>query len=190
MNKTELIKKYLVFILLIVVFFVIGLGIVLPILPKLITKSAEVKSKEASIKELKTQLNVIEQNKLQEQENNIKVLKMIYEPELKSSDSMVNFNGLLETVLNQAKVNGLKTRTIEFKTIPDSDIVKQNHSGTHNSTLLTAQMVGTYTELQNFLREIYRHKYIIGINEIKITPYEKDKKILVIDLSLGLYSKK
>ena len=190
MNK-ELIKKYIAHIMLVCIALGVGLFMTVPKIPSIfITKSKSISSKEASIKDLKAQLDVIEQNKLQEQENNVKVSKIVYEPEIKSSEMMVNFNGLLEMILDLAKQNGLKTRTIEFKTISEGDLVKQNHSGTHDATLLTAQMVGTYTELQNFLREIDRNRYLIGINEIKVSPYERDKKILIIDLSLALYAKK
>ncbi len=185
-----LFKKYLIYILAIIIVIGAGLYFTIPMGQQYFTKSAEIKSKQETIDDLNKSIELAKKNQIEAMSSEQKEDKQIYEPEIKSTDMMVNFNGMLETVLNLAKEAGIKTRTIEFKTIPESDPIKQNHSGTHDATLLQAQMIGTYTELQNFLREIYRHPYLIGIEELKVSPYELDKKILVIDLSLSLYAKK
>jgi len=150
----------------------------------------EIKTKQESVEDVKKSIADAQSRKAAEQNAEVKEEKQIYEPQFKSSETMVNFNGMLETVLELAKQSGLKIKTIEFKDSPESDLVKQNHAANYDTTLLVTQVIGTYTELQNFLREIYRHQYLIGIYDLKVVPYEFDKKILIIDLSLSLYSKK
>lgn len=188
MNKV-IIKKYVIFLAIIIATVGIGLFVNLKQIPKIFSTNVEIKSKKTVIKDLNNSIELIKKKQIEEMENNIKETKSVYEPEIKSGDDL-SYGGLLETILNLAKQSGLKTKTVEFKPIPESDLIKTNHSSTHNATLLTAQMAGTYTELQNFLREIYRHRYIMSINELKVSPYEFDKKILIIDISLGLYSRK
>ncbi len=188
----EIIKKYLIYIAVLVLIVIFALYLLIPIASGIVQKIPQIDEKKANVENLTKELELAKKAKM-EKENALsegRVIKQIYESDIKSTDMMVNFNGMLETVLNLAKQAGLKTKTIEFKVIPEADLVKQNHSNDYDATLLIAQMYGTYTELQNFLREVYRHEYLMGIYELKITPYEADKKILIINISLSLYSKK
>ena len=136
-----LFKKYLIYILAIIIVIGAGLYFTIPMGQQYFTKSAEIKSKQETIDDLNKSIELAKKNQIEAMSSEQKEDKQIYEPEIKSTDMMVNFNGMLETVLNLAKEAGIKTRTIEFKTIPESDPIKQNHSGTHDATLLQAQMI-------------------------------------------------
>lgn len=184
------IKKYFLYLVVIVLIIIFGLFKIIPLAGNSFSKGKEVKTKQETIQDLKKSIDIAQKNKATQERSSTNDEKQIYEPQFKSSDAMVNFNEMLETTLELAKESGLKIKTIEFKDIPESDIIKQNHASNYDSTLLATQLIGTYTELQNFLREIYRHQYLIGIYDLKVVPYELDKKILIIDLSLSLYSKK
>ncbi len=161
----------------------------IPLIGEAFSKAEEIKSKQESVADLNKNIEIAKKNNIEAMKSEPDT-KLIFQPQVQSQEPMVAFSEMLDTVLELAKESGLKIKTIEFKDIPESDPVKQNHASTHNAAMLNTQLIGTYTELQTFLREVYRYQYLIGIQKVEITPYERDKKILIIDLSLALYSKK
>lgn len=188
MDTNNLLKKYGIYLALCIIVIAFGLFKTLPIIGEIASKGQEIKAAKESISDLNKNIEIAKKKNIDAMQSE-KENKPIFEPMIKSDDPMVSFSNMLDTILELAKQSGLKIKTIEFKEL-ESDPIKQNHSATHNSTLLSTQLVGTYTELQTFLREIYRYQYLIGVQKIEVTPYERDKKILVIDLGLALYSKK
>lgn len=186
----EIIKKYIAYIVLVILSIGFLFHLNLPLINSFFSTQSDIKEKKESISDLEKSVEIAKKNKIEAQAKGPLEEKLIYEPEIKSTDTMVSFNGMLETVLELSKQSGVKVKTIEFKNIPESDPIKQNHSSTHAATLLETQLIGTYTQLQNLLRDIYRHKYLMGINSLKVVPYINDKKLLIIDLAISLYAKK
>ena len=187
----EIIKKYLIYIVLVVLVVVGGGYYVVPAVTSFISTQEELTAKKEKVADLERQVEVaLKAKQKKEDTSTVKEEKLIYESEYSSSSEMVNFSGMFETVLALAKQSGLKVKTIKFTDSPESDPIKRDHSATHKTTLLASEFVGTYTQLQNFLREIYRHQYLMGINSLEVIPYEFDKKILLINMTLNLYAKK
>lgn len=187
-----ILKKYAVYILVIFVVLFLGIKFTIPQFGDYFTSNAKIKAKKEKINDLKKN---IESAKLAKQRAESKkdeptVAKLVYESDYKAADINVKFNGMFDTILELAKQSGLKVKTIEFKPIPESDVIIQNHSSEIAGMLLESQFIGNYTQFQTFLRDVYRHQYLIGITNFKITPYPQDKKILIIDMGLSLYMKK
>ena len=51
-------------------------------------------------------------------------------------------------------------------------------------------MIATYSNFANFLRELYKHEHFLEISKIEIAPYEKNKRILLVNLQIKLYAQK
>jgi hypothetical protein len=51
-------------------------------------------------------------------------------------------------------------------------------------------MVGTYVNLQGFMRDMMVYPYFTNISEIRINQYEKDETYIIINMNITLYSKK
>jgi len=188
-----LFKKYILFLAIIVAAFVGGFFLVGPLVGDFMNTQSEISSKKEKIADLKNSIKQAEEAKRKaesKQEDAPVVTKLIYESAYNSYDRNVNFNAMLESVLELSKQAGLKVKTIEFKDAPESDAVVQNHGSEYEAALLAAQFIGTYTQFQTFMRDVYRHQYLMGIKDFKIVPYEFDKKVLIVDMSLSLYMKK
>ena len=187
-----LLKKYALFLVVIVLVLFLGIKFTVPQFGNFFNSQSKIKAKKEKINDLKKNIESakIAKQRAEAKKDEPKITKLIYESEYKAADINVNFNGMLETILEIAKQSGLKVKTIEFKSIPESDVIVQNHSSELAGTLLSSQLIGTYSQFQTFLRDIYRHQYLMGITNFKITPYPQDKKILVIDIDLSLYMKK
>lgn len=188
----NLIKKYAIFILIIIIAIVFGIKNTVPVVSGYFNSHKNIKAKQDKVEDLKKKIEAAKIAKLAEErkKDEPKITKMIYEPEYKAGGSNASFNGMLDTILELAKQSGLKVKTIEFKSSPESDPVIQNHGSEYEAKLLGAQFIGSYTQLQTFMRDIYKHQYLIGINDFKVVPYEFNKKVLIIDMNLTLYLKK
>ncbi len=187
-----ILKKYGIFIVAIIAVLVLGIKFIIPPFETYFTAHSKVADKKEKINDLKNKIEAakIAKQKAEAKKDEPKETKLIYESQYNSSDININLNGMLDTVLELAKQAGLKVKTIEFKSLPESDVIIQNHSAELAGSMLAAQFIGNYTQFQTFMRDIYRHQYLMGITNFKITPYEFDKKILIIDMSLSLYLKK
>jgi hypothetical protein len=51
-------------------------------------------------------------------------------------------------------------------------------------------LIGTYTEFENFLRELFKHEHFLEISSIEIKPYQKNKRILLISMQVKLYAQR
>ena len=52
------------------------------------------------------------------------------------------------------------------------------------------EMIASYTNFDNFIKELYKHKHFLDIESFEIVPYKKNRKILLINFKLKLYSQK
>ena len=188
----NLIKKYFIFVFIIIVAIVFGIKNTVPVVSGYFDAHKNIKSRQEKINSLNKKIEEAKLAKLAEErkKDEPKIVKMIYEVDYKSGGSSASFNGMLDTILELAKQAGLKVKTIEFDVAPESDPIIQNHGAEYESKLLVAQFIGSYSQLQTFMRDIYKHQYLIGIQDFKIVPYEFNKKVLIIDMKLTLYLKK
>ena len=52
------------------------------------------------------------------------------------------------------------------------------------------EMIGNYSNYDNFLKEMYKHEHFLDIQSAEIVPYKKNKRILLINFKVKLYAKK
>lgn len=143
---------------------------------KLNKKTEEWKILDARIKEMQGQMTS-------------EATKKIYYPsEADLGAESVGFF-LYSEVIGLAKENNIKIRSIE----PNYDIKKDpflDNGGRSNYYVcdLNMKLISNYKDLRNFIEALYQYEYYLKFNEIKITPYQTDKKILLTDFSIRLYS--
>lgn len=124
----------------------------------------------------------------QKAKTQVNLIKQIYKPANGSSDAESACAEMFDMVIEYARYNGIKTRSIEYVYNPPEDPFVKGASAKYNVCQLNLQMVGEYGDFENFLKELYKYPYLIGFSKIEIKPYDKNKKILVINLELRLYS--
>ena len=116
--------------------------------------------------------------------------KKIYTPLEGGTDTDSAFAVLLDDIIEIARKNHIKTHSIQSSDNPPEDIFIQKGEGKYNAQKLTLKVVSDYTDFESFLRDIFSYNYVININELEIYPYEKNKRILLINLVMTLYSAK
>lgn len=116
--------------------------------------------------------------------------KSIYQPQYTYSNSLLALNGMLEEITNMALKNQLKLRKIDYIDNLTNDVIISNDPNSYNACGVKLSLIGPYIEFQKFLNELFIYPYLVNINTIDISPYQKDKRILIIDVTLHMYAKK
>ena len=178
-------------------FFVIALVIAFCIY-QIVPKAQAVHQNIARIEEMEAKVNDLNVKYLEVQKRqNIENMKyanleqkIIYQPQYAYSNSLLALNGMLEEITNKALKNQLKLRKIDYIENLTNDVITTNDPNSYNACGVKLSLIGSYLEFQKFLNEIFTYPYLVNLNTIDITPYQRDKRVLIIDVTLHMYAKK
>ena len=150
----------------------------------------DVKTKTATVEDTRKQIEELKAKKeAYEREEKVST-KPVYKSDIESTDQMSSFGVMFEDVIQSAKYNGLKLRSISYNLSPADDIVAKNISADYNVCAIKMQLIGSYMQLRSYFQDIYNYPYLINLDKISINPYEGNKKILIADVTVTLYSAK
>ncbi len=115
--------------------------------------------------------------------------KKVYSPaEGVSIDADSAFSVLLDDIIEIARKNHIKTHSIQSALNPSEDVFVKGDKEHFSAYQLEMKIVSDYSDFEGFIRDLYAYNYLININNIEIYPYQKNKRILLINLTLTLYS--
>ena len=118
------------------------------------------------------------------------VLKPFYKQDVPQNDSIAAFGGMFEDMVDYIKINGLLLRSIEYNIKPEADLIYKNFATTYNVCEIKLFIIGTYPQLKGFLKDVEMYPYFISVSQLNIVPYESNKKFLLVNMSINLYSKR
>jgi Tfp pilus assembly protein PilO len=147
-------------------------------------KAQALKLKDAQ-KKLKDYESVNKQ--LREKQKN---MKRVFNPKSSIEDSITAFGGMFEDIIDYVKSNNLMLRSVEYNLNPPEDVFYSKYPTLYNVCNVHLMMVGTYVNLQGFMRDMMVYPYFTNISEIRINQYEKDETYIIINMNITLYSKK
>lgn len=189
-------KKYkdiIIWTILLIIGIVLVAYFTKPQVGKIIRLEKGVKEKTVQVADLQRQLDTLKQNQANEeaQKNTApKEAKNIYKPDTTSTAAESSFTILFDDLIDMAKFNGIKIYSIKYDYNPAEDDFVKNAGSQYNVCLLSMQLVSDYADLQSFLQELYKYPYLVSVDKLEITPYSKNKKIIVTALQLKLYASK
>ena len=93
-----------------------------------------------------------------------------------------------EDIFEMAKANKIKTYSIQYEYDPSDDPFVAANKG-YSVCLLKMKIIGTFTDFENLLTDLYKYPYFISISSYDIVPYYKDKNLLFIKLGIKVYMK-
>lgn len=176
------------FIILIAIAF--GLYLIIPKATEAYEVYGEVKNITQQVDDLKNKIeNIKVEKERYEKEEKIST-KPVYKNEVEVSDRMSSFGVMFEDVIQSAKYNGLKLRSIGYNENPASDAVNSSLAAEYNVCAISMQLIGSYMQFRSYFQDIYNYPYLVNLDTIDIKPYEKNKKILISDVIVTLYSTK
>ncbi len=184
-------KRYYGVILFCVV--VIGLiaGAVMMITPKvneLKSLESQVAAKQNEEADLQKKIAVV-QGKIKKIKDSIgSSQKKIYSPVESDLGNETLFFTLYNDVIEMLHANSVKIRAIDYAYNPNADNFVRFGKDVYFVCDVNMELVSNYVNLGKLIQDIYQYPYYIRINELEVKPYQKDKKILITNLSLRLYA--
>lgn len=191
MNKKNSQLVYAFFILAIAAF----VGILCVFIP---TTLEEYNSTKTQVANSKIELEKLEQqdkklkDKKEQEEIQLQSLKQIYQSQIESTDSLASYGTMFDDLIKRAQSYGLLIRSIEYNTEPTFDSVYADFSNQYNVCELKFFFVGSYSQLQKYLKDITggSFPYLISVSSLNVTAFTENTDYLLIKMSITLYSKK
>lgn len=116
--------------------------------------------------------------------------KKIYQPNGAATDSESTFALLLDDIIEISRKNHIKTHSIRQVIDPEEDVFIKGDKAHYSACKLEMKIISDYTDFKEYISDLYKYPYLVNINDIEIYPYEKNKRILLVNFSLTLYAEK
>lgn len=135
-----------------------------------------------------------EQARVQKRINELKdsissSVKKIYSPVESSLGNDTLFFTLYNDVIEMIHTNSVKIKSIDYSYNPQTDRFVKDGKDAYFVCDVNMELVSNYVNLGKLIQDLYQYPYYIKINELSVKPYQKDKKILITNLSLRLYAR-
>lgn len=153
----------------------------------------EIATKNATIQEKQTKIDNYkkkEQENLEKEKAAQKSEKPFYKPVMSGLDTEAVIAGEFAEILQLIRANQIKVRSIKYDYNPNDDAFVAGASDKYNVARLSMEMVGNYSNYDNFLKEMYKHEHFLDLQSVEIVPYKKNKRVLLINFKLKLYAQK
>ncbi len=165
---------------------------------KILPKVQLVRDNITRMKEMEQKVNDLNVKFLEVQKRqnieNLKYSKLeqreVYKPKYAYSSSVIALNAILEEITDIALKNQLKLRKVDYIEDLASDVLVANDPNSYIACGVKLSLIGPYGDFQRFLNALFMYPYLINIKTVDIMPYQKDKRILIIDITLHMYAKK
>lgn len=192
MKELEKYKEILMYLALVII---IAVALFKQIQPKFLATIdifGQVKSQTEVAQSIAAQLSTAKQKA--ERKKKLRMLddmtKKIYQPNGAATDAESTFAVLLDDIIEITRKNHIKTHSIQSTLDPEDDVFIKGDKVHYSANKIDMKIISDYTDFKSFLEDIYKYPYLININNIEIYPYSKNKRILLINLSITLYATK
>lgn len=168
----------------------LGLYLIIPKVQESYNTYKSIQEKTVKVQNTQKQIDDIKAQKAAYEREEKSSTKPVYKTDIATLDAMASFGIMFEDVIQAAKYNGLRLRSIEYAQNPPDDVVVQNILDSYNVCAVKMQLIGSYAQFRSYFEDIANYPYLINIDKISIFPYENNKKILIADISVNLYAEK
>ena len=161
---------------------------VVPKITELTTLTTTINSKQKEVSDLEQKLNIVKTKIKKIKDSIIGSQKKIYYPVESDLGNDTLFFTLYNDVIEMVHANSVKIKSIDYASNPESDEFVRFGKDIYFVCDVNMEIVSNYINLGKLIQDIYQYPYYIRINSLSVKPYEKDKKILLSNLSLRLYA--
>lgn len=148
----------------------------------------DIEQKQTQVNSLQGKLDIVKQ-KIKKIKNSISSSqKKIYSPVETDLGNETLFFTLYNDVIEMVHANSVKIKAIDYTYNPEADAFVKFGKDIYFVCDVNMELVSNYVNLGKLIQDLYQYPYYIKINELEVKPYQKDKKILITNLSLRLYA--
>lgn len=193
MKELEKYKELIMYLALIIIVAVFLFKQIQPKFVSTIDMFGQVKTQKEVAESISRQLSIAKEKA--ERKKKLRMLddmtKKIYEPSAGgATDSESTFALLLDDIIEISRDNHIKTHSIRSEIDPEDDVFIKGDKAHYSACRLHMKIISDYTDFQGFISDLYKYPYLVNINNVEVYPYPKNKKILLINLSITLYASK
>lgn len=179
-----------IFIIILVLCLIGGIYMIFKKAEPTYTTYKDVQEKTVKLEDLKKQIEDLKAKKEAYERAEKVSTKPVYKSDIATADQMSSFGVMFEDVIQSAKYNGLKLRSISYNLNPGGDVIASNLSADYNACAIQMQLIGNYMQFRSYFQDIYNYPYLINLDKVSVTPYAANKKILIADVTVIIYSTK
>ena len=187
----KILKENMVYVLPFLLVLLLFVNFVVPEFFKNIEAFKRMNETDSQYEQVKTQYDMLkaQQEMQNRQKKVIKDGKIVFDAPDMIFTPYASFAPLFELVLTIAQQSGIRIRAIDYNYAPQEDTIFAAKIDGYNVCELDMVAVGSYTELQTFFKSIMKEQYVTNLAEVELTPWEKDKKVLIAKIKLRLYTR-
>ena len=163
---------------------------IFPEISKINEAQSTYKSTSASLVDAERKLENLKKAKEKSEENETNLLKAFFKPINGGPDTESAISDEFGEILQIMRENKIKARSFKYDYDPEDDNFVSHVGNKYHVCRVSADLIGTYTEFENFLRELFKHEHFLEISSIEIKPYQKNKRILLISMQIKLYAQR
>lgn len=161
-----------------------------PEVQKIMQLQTDYKTQSASLADSERKLQDLKDAEARKDAESQNLSKMFFKPINEGLDTEAAIADEFAEILQLIRDNKIKTRSVKYDYDPQDDNFVKNAANRYHVCRVSAEMIASYTNFANFLRELYKHEHFLEISKIEIAPYEKNKRILLVSLQIKLYAQK
>lgn len=186
---TVYLKKFQIAVAILAVALLVFIGALaktIPLVGNIVEIQDNYKTQNASLADAERKLQELKDDAAKKEN----VLKMFFKPISDGLDTEAAISDEFGEILQVMRDNKIKARSVKYDYDPQDDNFVKNAGAKYHVCRVTAEMIASYGNFAGFLRELYKHEHFLDISSIEILPYQKNKRILLVNLQFKLYAQK
>ena len=153
------------------------------------TVTSSLEQKESEYNNKLEQKKVVERKLAQLKSTTSAVQKKIYAPIDADLGNDTLFFTLYSDLIEMVHANSIKIKSMEYTYNPENDAFVKFSKDMYFVCEVNMELVSNYSQLGKFIQEVVQYPYYIRFLDVEVKPYDKDKKILISNVSLRLYAR-
>lgn len=178
-----------IFVLSLIVFIFLVMKVV-PEAQRISQIQNDYKTQSSALADSERKLQDLKDAARRKEAENENIQKIFFKPISEGLDTEAAISDEFGEILQIVRENKIKMRSVKYDYDPQDDNFVKNAGNRYQVCRVTAEMIASYSNFANFLRELYKHEHFLEISKIEIAPYEKNKRILLISLQIKLYAQR
>ena len=170
--------------------FIFLVSKVIPEVQKISQIQNDYKTQSSALADSERKLQDLKDAARRKETENENIQKIFFKPISEGLDTEAAISDEFGEILQIVRENKIKMRSVKYDYDPQDDNFVKNAGNRYQVCSVTAEMIASYSNFANFLRELYKHEHFLEISKIEIAPYEKNKRILLISLQIKLYAQR
>lgn len=188
MDKYKRYHGILILILSVVVLLFLSYKLIGPKVDNYGSVQKSITEKSSLLEQKKSELNIVKNKIKKIRDSIVSSQKKIFSPVESDLGNDSLFFTLYNDLIEMLQNNSVKVKSIQYSYNPTGDAFVEFGKDVYFVCDIDLELVSSYVNLGKLIQDIYQYPYYIRINQLDVEPYQKDRKILISNLSLRLYA--